>query len=154
MKILIVSALLFRNLAAAPPSIFSVCEAARAEDRLDGKTVRISGVWRQSNPALEIFDELVDTTCPEVGIHVVATVASLPHPPPPVGYKLDAKSTQIAQHVAEKALADGRDLSATIVGVLSYRRKRTSSRPSHASRSMIHGSRKVPVLAPTVICRL
>ena len=69
-----------------------------------------------------LFDQLVDTKCPGVEIHVVSTAASLPHPPP-VGYKLDVKSARIAQRVAEKALANGRDLSATILGVLYVQKK-------------------------------
>ena len=111
------SAAIFASLALGPPRTIAVCEANRAGNQLDGMTVRIRGVWRQAYPALRLFDELVDASCPEVEIHVVANIGSFPVTPP-VGYKLDRKSAQIAQRVAQKALADGRDLSATIVGVL------------------------------------
>jgi hypothetical protein len=120
--IAIIAVVVIASLAAAPERALSVCEAARVSDQLDGKMVRISGVLRKAHPALDLFDELVGTKCPGVEIHVVATVGSLPVPPP-AGYKLDEKSTRMAQRVAEKALADGRDLSATIVGVLYVQKK-------------------------------
>jgi hypothetical protein len=78
-----------------------------------------------------LFDELVDKACPEIEIHTVFTPTSLPHPPPPSKYKLDVRSAQNAQRVTEKALADGRVVSATIAGVL-YLEKKEDYVPSHS----------------------
>jgi len=115
-------AVIFGSLALATPPTMSVCETARVAGQVDGKTVRIKGVWRQAFSGDGIFDELVDDKCPEVVIHVVATESSLPTPPP-AGYTVDVASARHAKRVAEKALADGRNLSATIVGVLYVQKK-------------------------------
>ncbi len=122
MIVAIVLALLFTTLAHAGPPTLSVCEAARVGEKLDGKTVQIVGVWR-SRSGVGLFDELVDDTCPGIEIHTVFTPSSLPHPPPPRRYKLDVRSAREAQHVTEKALADGRGVSATIAGLLYVARK-------------------------------
>ena len=126
----VVSAVIFASSALGAPRTISVCEANRAGDQLDGTTVRITGVLRQAHPALQLFDELVDANCPEVEIHVVANIGSFPVAPP-AGYKLDRRSARIAQRVAEKALADGRDLSVTIVGVRHVQTKNDSTIPPH-----------------------
>ncbi len=107
---------------AESPRALSVCEAAKTGDHLDGETVRIKGVWRQAFPQLGLFDELTDSACAGVEIRVVANAESAGHIPP-ADYKLDAKSTRIAQRIARKALADRRDLSATMVGVLYVQKK-------------------------------
>ena len=115
---------------AAVPRVLSVCEAARVGEGLDGKTVRIMGDWR-SHSGSGLFDELLDNSCPGVEIHVVFTPSSLPHPPP-AEYKLDVKSARNARRVAEKAVADGRDVSAMIVGLLYVQKERdyVQARPS------------------------
>lgn len=118
----ILIAVLFATLAPAASPDLSVCDAVRLGDKLEGKTVRIKGVWR-SLTGTGLFDELIDNSCPGIEIHVVFTVASLPHPPPPTGYKLNVKSARNAERVAEKALADGRDVSATILGVVYAQRR-------------------------------
>ena len=51
---------------------FSVCQAVRMGEELDGK-VRIQGVLRKAFPKAEIFDEFIDEKCPGVEIHVVFT---------------------------------------------------------------------------------
>lgn len=117
MKTVVTVATILAGLASAAPAALSVCEVARAGEQLDGKTVRIRGVLREAFPGAKLFDELADEGCPEITIHVVTTDVSLPHPPPP-GYKLDMRSAEHAQRVAEKALASGHHLSATILGVL------------------------------------
>lgn len=129
MRIAIVglAALLTRPAIGAPAHALSVCETVRGKD-LDGKIVRIKGVWQESFAGAGVFDELIDGKCPEVIIHVVASNGSLPHPPPQE-YRLDVVSVRQAQHVAERALADGRDLSVTIVGVL-YVQKREDYVPA------------------------
>ena len=115
-------AVLLASLASGSQVSLSVCEAARIGERLDGKTVRIKGVWREAFSGEGLFDELVDDECPEIAIRVVATDVSVGRPAPP-GYKLDHRSIRRAQRVAEKALADGRNLSATIEGVLYVQKK-------------------------------
>ena len=107
----------FGVLASAAPSTISVCQAAHVADQLNGKTVRISGIWQRSFPKSQLFDELVDAKCPDVQIRVVTTSASLAQPPP-ANYKLDLKSAQHARDLAEKTLTDGRDLDVIIVGIL------------------------------------
>lgn len=114
--------MLLASRALAAPGSLSVCQAVQARDQLDGKIVRIRGVWREAFPDSGLFDELIDGRCPGAEILVVTTVASLPHPPP-AGYRIDMKSAIRAQRVAEKALVDGRDLSATIIGVLYLQKK-------------------------------
>ena len=104
-------------LASAAPPDLSVCQAVQVADQFNGHTVRISGVWRRSFPKSQFFDELADSKCPDVQIRVTTTSAALAQPPPP-NYKLDLKSAQQAQGVAEKALKDGTDLDAIIVGIL------------------------------------
>ena len=89
---------------------------------MNGKTVSVKGVWRQAFPTADIFDELVDDTCPEVVIRVVATAFSSASPPP-AGHRLNMASARHAQRIAEKALADHRNLFATIVGVLYVQKK-------------------------------
>ncbi len=122
MTIFIVLGTLLGSLAYAADPPLSVCELARVGEQFDGKTIRIKGVWRKAFAESKIFEELVDDRCSNVEIHVVATDASLPHPPPP-GYKLDLRSTRKADRIAQRALATGRDLSATIVGVLYAQKK-------------------------------
>lgn len=107
---------------AAEPSL-SVCDVARMGERLDGKVIRITGVWRVNYPGEDQFEKIVDDHCPEIEIRVVATEASLPHPPPPKGYKLDRSSALRAERVARKALDNGHDLFATIVGFLYMQRE-------------------------------
>ena len=119
---LILGALWAADAPAASPDL-SVCDAVRRGDELDGKTVRIKGVWREASSGAGLFDELVDESCPGIEIHVVVSAEGFSSHPPPRGYKLDVKTARNAQHVAEKALADGRDLSATILGVV-YEQKR------------------------------
>ena len=114
--------LLFGSLATSSSRTLTVCQAARFGTQLDGKTVLVKGVWLEAFPGAGLFEELVDDKCPEIRVHVVSTPASLPYPPP-IGYKQDAKSTEHAQRVAEKALNDGRDLVATIVGIWYVQKK-------------------------------
>lgn len=114
--------ILFSAFVAAVPSTMSVCAALRTGAKLDGKTVRVAGVWRTSS-GTGLFDELVDDTCPELGIiHVVFTGDGLQYPPPQ-NYKLDVGSAKRAQRIAAKALANHRDVAATIEGVLYVQRK-------------------------------
>lgn len=113
---------LLAGLAYAVPPELSVCEVASAGGKLDGKMVRVSGVWRKAFPAATIFEELVDDRCPETEIHVVATDASLPYAPPS-GYKPDLASIRKADRIARKALADKKDLRVTMVGVLYVQKK-------------------------------
>jgi hypothetical protein len=120
MKIAVGLGLLCAILAAAPPDTISVCEAARYGDQLDGRIVRVRGVWRQAFPQLaifDIFDEIVDAECPEIEVQVVSNGTSLPRPPPG-DYKVDLRSVRKARRVAEKASANGRNVFATIVGVM------------------------------------
>ena len=116
MRIAIV-AVLFATVGAAVPPTISVCAAVSASEKLDGKTVRVAGVRRTSS-GTGLFDELVDETCPELGIiHVVFTVDALQHAPRK-NYKLNVGSAKRAQRIAAKALADHRGVFATIEGVL------------------------------------
>jgi hypothetical protein len=103
--------------------------AISAGEKLDGQTIRVAGLWRSST-GVGLFDELVDNKCSELGaIHVVFTGNGLQRPPPK-GYTLDVRSARHAQSVTDKALADGRDVSATIKGVL-YVQKRQDYVPAH-----------------------
>ena len=122
-KVAVLLTTLLASIACASTRTITVCEADRISQKLDGRTARIRGVWRRSFPKAEILDELVDERCPTVEIHVVTSEASLPHPRAPQGYKLDKRSAGRAQRVAEKAIADGRELSVTIVGVLYVQKK-------------------------------
>lgn len=133
MIVAIMLALFFTTRTPAAPRAMSVCEVARIGGKLDGKAVRIMGVWR-SRSGVGLFDELVDNTCPGIEIHVVFTPVSLPHPPPPTGYKLDVRSAGKARRLTEKALADGREVSATIAGLL-YVEKKEDYVPARSSEN-------------------
>jgi hypothetical protein len=118
--------------AAPPKQVLTVCDVVRSGERLNGNIIRVAGILRDAYSQSEdpYFDVLVDDNCKGVEIHVVsADSAFLANAPP--DYRPDMRSVRRAERVVKKAATDGRELSATVEGVLYVQEKDDSPRPRH-----------------------